>query len=385
MDTGVAIIGAGPYGLAAAAHLRRLGQEVTVFGRVMGAWEQMPTGMLLRSFREATSIGDPDGRLTIDAFEQARGREIPTPVPVSDFIEYGHWFREQTPVEVDPRLVRLVDHDGRSFKVTLADGEEATAGRVVVAAGIAPFVYVPPELQTVDHGRITHSSAHSDFSAFRGRRVVVVGAGQSGLEWGVLAHDAGASVEVVSRRPLRFLRGERVHDRSGLMRPLLYPRFGVGPPGINWLMGYPGAYRLLPGETARSLAYRSIRPAGAGWLRPRLAPIRITTGASVRALREEAGELHVELDDGSERRADHLIAATGYRIDIARYPFLAPRLLDRIERVGGFPRLSTAYESSAAGLHFVGAPAAASMGPGMRFVSHSGMAAAAVARRARRR
>jgi cation diffusion facilitator CzcD-associated flavoprotein CzcO len=245
-------------------------------------------------------------------------------------------------------------------------------------------VHVPPELQGVDHGRVTHSSAHSDFSALRGRRVLVVGAGQSGLEWGVLAHDAGATVEVVSRRPLRFLRGERVHDRSGFLRPLLYPRFGVGPPGINWLMGYPGGYRLLPSDTARSLAYRSIRPAGAAWLRPRLASVRITTGASVRRLREESDELHLELDDGSERRADHLIAATGYRIDITRYPFLAPGLLARIERVDGFPRLSTAYESSAAGLHFVGAPAAASMGPGMRFVSHSGMAAAAVARKARR-
>jgi cation diffusion facilitator CzcD-associated flavoprotein CzcO len=204
MDVGVAIIGAGPYGLATAAHLRQRGRGVLVFGRVMGAWEQMPAAMLLRSFREATSIGDPDGVLTIDAFERERGRAIPTPVPISDFVEYGRWFREQAVPEIDPKHVRLVDHDGRSFRLTLTDGAELTAERVVVAAGIAPFAHVPPELLAVDHGRVTHSSAHSDFSHFRGRRVVVVGAGQSGLEWGVLAHDAGADVEVVSRRPLRF-------------------------------------------------------------------------------------------------------------------------------------------------------------------------------------
>jgi len=92
-----------------------------------------------------------------------------------------------------------------------------------------------------------------------------------------------------------------------------------------------------------------------------------------------------ELDDGSERVVDHVIAGTGYRIDISRYPFLAPELVAQVLRAAGFPKLSRAYESSVEGLYFVGAPAAASMGPGMRFVSHSGMAGAAVARHARGR
>lgn len=374
------IVGAGPYGLATAAHLRARGEDPRVFGHVMGAWERMPQGMLLRSFRESTSIGDPHARLTIDAFERNRGRPIPTPVPIRDFVEYGRWFHSESGVDADPRLVRTIADMPGGFRVVLEDGSELTSANVVVGAGIAPFTHVPPELAGVDHGRISHSSVHEDVTRFRGLRVLVVGAGQSGLELGALAHEVGAVVEVISRRPLRFLRGERVHHHAGIFRGFLYPSWGVGPPGLNWLMGRPEAFARLPSGQAQKLAARAIRPAGAAWLRPRLEPVRVTIGACVRQLREGTDELEVILDDGSERRVDHLIAATGYRVDIARYPFLAPSLVERIERVEGFPSLTGTYESSVRGLYFVGAPAARSMGPGMRFVSHSGMAAAAVAR-----
>lgn len=381
MKTPVAIVGAGPYGLAAAAHLRARGVEPLVLGRVMGAWEQMPARMLLRSFRESTSIGDPERRFTLAAFERDRGRPVAAPVSVREFVEYGRWFHGRVAPETDERLVRMLGPAERGFRLLLQDGTEVTAGAVVVAAGIEPFVHVPSELAAVNHGLVSHSSSHSDFAALAGRRVLVVGGGQSALEWGVLAHEAGAEVEIVTRARPRFLRGERVHDRAGALRALLYPSWGVGPPGLNWLMGRPEAYRRLPAAAARRLAYRAIRPAGAAWLRPRLAPLTLTAGRTVREARDLGDEVGLSLDDGSERRADHLIAATGYRIDVARYPFLAPELVERIERRDGFPRLTRAYESTVPGLHFVGAPAAATMGPGMRFVSHSGMAAAAVARR----
>ena len=385
MDTDVAIIGAGPYGLATAAHLRSHGVEAVVFGRVMGAWEQMPSGMRLRSFRESTTIGDPDSRLTIDDFERERGLTIPTPVPITDFVAYGRWFQENAMPITDDRLVSSLERRPGGFRLRLDDGTEVAAGKVVVAAGIAPFVRMPPELESVDSGLVSHSSHQTDPTRFRDRRVLVIGAGQSALEWGALAHEAGADVEIVSRKTPRFLRGERVHARAGAFRALLYPSWGVGPPGLNLLMGSPTAYRLLPWQTAQTLAQRAIRPAGAAWLRPQLEPIRITVGASVRNVVADADTAVAELDDGSERVVDHVIAGTGYRIDISRYPFLAPELVAQVLRAAGFPKLSRAYESSVEGLYFVGAPAAASMGPGMRFVSHSGMAGAAVARHARGR
>jgi hypothetical protein len=336
--------------------------------------------MLLRSFREATSIGDPDGRLTLDNFSAQREQPVPTPVPVSDFVEYGRWFQARAVPDVDRRLVQLVERESRGFRLQLEDGTSMTAQRVVVAAGIEPFAYIPAELRGFDPALVSHSSVHSRFEPFQGRRLVVIGAGQSALEWAVLAREAGAEVEVLSRRPFRFLRGERLHDRAGHLQALLYPRLGVGPPGLNWVMGNPEAFRRLPRSFSAPLAQRSIRPAGAAWLRPRLAAVNVTSGVRVSGLASTDHGLVVTLKGGRERRVDHLIAATGYRIDVSKYPFLSEDLASAIRRIDGFPWLTNSYESSAPGLHFIGAAAAAVMGPGMRFVSHSGVAARAVAR-----
>ena len=66
----VIVIGAGPYGLAAAAHLSAAGANIRVFGSPMSFWtEQMPKGMLLRSPWGASHISDPKSALTLDAFE----------------------------------------------------------------------------------------------------------------------------------------------------------------------------------------------------------------------------------------------------------------------------------------------------------------------------
>lgn len=377
----VAIVGAGPYGLATAAYLRAVGVTPSVFGDVMGAWRRMPRGMLLRSFREATSIGAPKRLLSIERFERARGRPVPVPVPLEDFVEYGRWFREQAVPEVDERLVMHIEHTRPGFRLVLDDGVEVDAQRVVVAAGIGFFAWMPPEFRGFDPALVSHSSAHRDFDRFRGLRVVVVGAGQSALESGVLLQEAGAEVELVARSStLVFVRGGSLHDRSGPFRGVIYPRRGVGPPGINWLMGSPGVFRRLPPRWSAPMAYRAIRPAGAASLIPRLQSVRVTLGRRITALDVNDAGLTVALDDGTKRVVDHVIAATGYRVDVARYPFLAPELVDSLVRVDGFPTLSTAYESSVPGLHFVGAPAARSLGPGMRFVSHSGMAANAIAR-----
>ena len=54
----VVVIGAGPHGLAATAHLKRGGVEVLTFGEPMDFWRTMPKGMLLRSNRTATSIAE---------------------------------------------------------------------------------------------------------------------------------------------------------------------------------------------------------------------------------------------------------------------------------------------------------------------------------------
>jgi hypothetical protein len=103
---------------------------------------------------------------------------------------------------------------------------------------------------------------------------------------------------------------------------------------------------------------------------------RVATGAA-----QSNGQVRVELADGSERVVDHVLLGTGYAVDVRRYPFLGSELADEIETVGGYPVLRRGLESSVPGLHIVGAPAAMSFGPIMRFVVGSWYAAPAAARR----
>ena len=66
--------------------------------------------------------------------------------------------------------------------------------------------------------------------------------------------------------------------------------------------------------------------------------------------------------------ADHVIAATGYRVDLAAMDFLGHELRTRLAVSRGAPRLGAGYVSSVPGLYFTGLPSASSYGPVMRFV-----------------
>jgi hypothetical protein len=127
------------------------------------------------------------------------------------------------------------------------------------------------------------------------------------------------------------------------------------------------------------MARRAIRPAGAKWLQTRLVDVPITTGRTVRAARNGNG-VEVELDDGTTRHGDHVILGTGYRVDVRGYGFLDEQLVSEITAIDGYPVLGRGLESSVLGLHFLGAPAAWSFGPLMRFVSGTWWAGRSLAR-----
>ena len=217
-DTQVAVIGAGPHGLAAAAHLRRQGVETRVFGDPMSFWRSMPAGMLLRSSRTASSISEYDGPLSLDSYREATGRDLRSPIPLDDFVGYGRWVQDQAVPDVDRRRVTAVRRDRDGFKLSLDDDDTVVrAARVAVAAGIAPFAHEPTLTKDLPRELATHTSEHRDLSRFRGRSVLVVGGGQSALESAALMHEAGAAVEVVARASnVNWLHGGKYQRRPGL-------------------------------------------------------------------------------------------------------------------------------------------------------------------------
>lgn len=381
----VAIIGAGPYGLSVGAHLRAIkGLDVRVFGETMSFWDrQMPVGMLLRSPWPACHLSDPQQAFTLDTYRQQVRNHFGAPVPLDRFVEYGRWFQHQAVPEVDSRSVALVEPISQGFSLTLQDGTPLRARRVVIAAGIAPFAVRPAPFSKLPRSVISHSSEEKDLKRFAGKQVIVVGAGQSALESAVLLKEQGAQVEVLVRDPIVRWLQQKVWLHRWPVQPMLYAPADVGPALVSHLVARPNCFRRLPRRLQDRLGPRSIRPAGAGWLKKRFDFERIPlhTGKFVVASSLQAGRIKLKLNDQSERMADHVLLGTGFRVDISRYAFLSTKLLDSVTRVNGYPQLDSGFESSVPGLHFVGAPAAWSFGPLMRFVAGTEFASRAVARR----
>jgi predicted ATP-grasp superfamily ATP-dependent carboligase len=366
------IVGAGPYGLSAAAHLREAGVDAEVYGDPMSFWRSMPKGMLLRSNWTATSIADYRGPHSLDAYSAETAHRPGKPVPLDDFIDYGMWVQRRVATDVIVESIERIEPVAGGFELRVGNGERVRARRVVVAGGIAPFALRPSGFGHLSPEVVSHASDHRDLGAFAGRSVLVVGGGQSALESAALMHEAGADVEVAVRSPIvHWLHGGKYNRRLGRFAPLLYAPTDVGPMGLSRLVAATDGFRRLPHALQEPMAHRCIRPAGAAWLVPRLADVPILLGRAVRRATPAGDAVDVEFDDGTTRHVDHILCGTGYRVDVARYPFLSPELVKRIRTVDGYPVLRPGLESSVPGLHILGAPAARSFGPTMRFVSGS--------------
>ncbi len=383
-DCEVAVIGAGPYGLAVAAHLNAAGIDTRVFGEAMGFWRRnMPKGMKLRSPWSASHIASPGNEFSLDNYVRMNGVKRSEPFPLEEFVRYGQWFQRKAAPDLDPRRVELVDGVAEGFVLRLEDGERVTARRVVVALGLANQEFRPAEFADLPADLVSHSSAHDGFERFRNRRVAVVGRGQSACESAVLLSEAGAEVELLCRGDVRWIGSENPGADQELVwsvHKVLTSTGAVGPFPLNWLVDMPALVRRLPAKLRGRLAERCLRPAATAWLRPRASKVRINAGHNIVGVRTTGSRLSVRLDNGGQGLFDHVLLATGYRIDIAKLGILSPALLGKIERTGGYPALSAGFESTAPGLHFAGSSALRSFGPLMRFVWGAGHAARAVTR-----
>jgi FAD-dependent urate hydroxylase len=336
--------------------------------------------MLIRSPWVASSFAGSGSGLTLDDYERSLAKPLPRRLPLEHFIGYGDWFQRRTCSSVDLRTVARISTNGSGFMLRLADGEPLVARRVVIAAGIERFAVRPRVFDELPSELAMHTTQLAEPRALSGSRVIVVGGGQSALESAALLHEEGAQVKVLIRGPRVhwLLRSQRLHTLGPLKR-LLYAPSDIGPAGLSRLVTFPDAFARIPRHTRERLDRRAIRPAGSGWLVPRLSEVPIETGVEVLSARSNGRSVSLRLSSGQSHVADHLVLGTGFRLDLLRYPFLGHELARTIRCVNGYPVLSRSFESSVRGLYFVGAIAAGTFGPLLRFVAGADFAARRVA------
>jgi thioredoxin reductase len=387
-DVEVAVIGAGPYGLAVAAHLRGRNVPFRILGKPMSSWiEHMPKGMYLKSEAFASNIGDPGGVHSLARYcseTDAEYEDYGAPVSLETFVGYGLWFQQSVVAEVEQAQVVSVSRAADGFDLWLDDGDQFSAARVVVATGHAAFCYTPAELEALPDDLLTHSGDHRDLSHLRGKDVVVLGAGQSALETAALLVESGADARLVVRKPtVAWNSIPEASDRSLLAR-IRTPVAGLGPGWAIWAYSnLPLAFHRFPEERRLRTVATTFGPSGAWWLRERVeGRVPALVGRTLVGAAEDHGRAQLTLDvDGRSEtiETDHVIAATGYRAALSRLPFLSAGLVQDIRCVSDTPKLSTHFESSVPGLYFVGLLSANAFGPLMRFVHGTSFAANRVA------
>jgi thioredoxin reductase len=372
----VTIIGAGPYGLSIAAHLRALGVRFRIFGKAMESWSAlMPKGMLLKSEGFASSLHDPDG-YTLKSFCEGRGLpygDIGFAIPVDVMVAYGCSFQERLVPDLEDRTVATVEPLQTGFLLHLEDGESFTTSRLIVAVGCRYFSYVPPVLAQLPSKLLSHSSQLHEMSQFQGRCVTVVGAGSSALDVSALLHEAGAEVQLLARRSsivFNSTPGPRsLYDRI---------RYPMSQLGAGWKVRFydsaPMLFRCLSPETRLGIIKRTLGPAGGWQMRQRVeGRVPMLLGCCVERAEVRDGRVHLsyrnEQGANSDVVTDHVVAATGYQVDCRRFSFLSEKIRSGLRTENLAPVLSQNFESSIPGLYFVGLSAATCFGPVMRFVA----------------
>jgi hypothetical protein len=386
----VAIIGAGPYGLSIAAHLRVRGIRFQIFGSPMQSWQaQMPMGMFLKSEGFASNLYDPDGRFTLKQFCARYGfsyGDLGVPISRETMTAYGLSFQKQLVPDLEDRTVVALDRSPDGFQLRMDDGEVIVTPQVIVAVGSSYFQHIPASLAHLPAEFVSHSSHHCDLNRFKGHDVTVIGGGASAVDLAALLHEIGAEVRLVARQPsITFVLFGSAKPRS-LWQRVRYPMSGIG---AGWRSRFftdaPMLFRHLPQDIRLRTVHTYLGPAGAALMKDRIiGRVPLLLARAPRRAEVHRGRVLLQLVDRDgephELSTDHVIAATGYKVDLRRLTFLSEEIRSRLRSIESAPVLSRDFQSSVVGLYFVGLASASYFGPVMRFMFGAGYTARQIAR-----
>jgi cation diffusion facilitator CzcD-associated flavoprotein CzcO len=381
----VAIIGAGPYGLSVAAQLGARGVDYRIFGKPMDSWAaHMPKNMTLKSEGFASNLSGPATDASIKSFFQRNNiaySDQGTPIALDDYLRYADNFRSRFVPTVETKMVTTLAPTADGFELVLDTGECVSARRVVMAVGISWFAHTPDMYSALPKGMVSHSFDHRDVSQFRNREVTVIGAGSSAIDLAHLLQESGASVRIVARAEQLAYNTTPDPEHESLLFRLQNPPSTIG---RGWRSYFCAQAPLLFYRLPRHLKDRAIAShmhPSAGWFMREQVEGRIPLSLGRTPVRAEAKDGRVALTlrtaSGSEEMlgCDHVIAATGYRVDLAKIPFLSAALRERIALSGTSPYVSDNFETTVPGLYTIGLTAMDMFGPLLRFMVGSEFAA----------
>jgi len=339
------IIGAGPAGLACAATMRAAGLGAGVFEKadnVGSAWRRHYDRLHLHTDRKHSGLPG-----------MAMPRTYPLYPSRLQMVAYLESYAAR--FEIRPAFdttVSCIRRDGARWRAETAEGS-ITAPVVIVATGIADAPYRPswPGLDAYQ-GAVVHSSEYRNPAPYPGKRVLVVGFGNSGGEIALDLAEAGVDVALAVRGPVQVL----PRDLLGLpilTWAILYQRL---PARLVDLINAP-ILRLAVGSIERLGLRRAVKGPRQMVEEDGRVPLidigtlaRIRDGSiRIRGAIDRFVSDGVAFADATVEKFDAVILATGFRPDLRR---LIPDLDGVFDRQG-MPLL-TGRATNAPGLYFCG-------------------------------
>jgi thioredoxin reductase len=348
-------------------------------------YKHMPKGMLLRSYWWATNLSDPGNQFGLERYlREELNMDTFDPVPGETIADYGVWFQKHAVPNVDETFIQNIERQGEQFEVTLVDGRVLTATSVILAPGLQPFIYRAPEYDHLPKELVSHTALHRTYDELAGKKVAMIGGGQSAMECSALAYESGVQVELFSRQQLNWIKeGASFPTNRSLIDRILEPKASVAPGWFNFLEEtFPYRFQMLPRSTRDKLlsGAGSHGPKGSSWLKPRLVgKVPLHEQTRVLESREKDNGVELKLSTNETRLFDHIVLATGYRANMKRLTLLGDSVLPLIQDYKGAPVLSSRFETTVPNLYLIGYAAHNSCGPCYRFVAGVGAASRRVA------
>lgn len=339
------IIGAGPFGISMSAYCKHNNIDHLIIGKTMDFWKSnMPKGMLLRSGVDWHL--DPLNLHTIEKYLETENIDLDKsrPLSLNFYLDYVNWFTKQKGIKPINNFVSDINYNDNNFIANLKNGEKIEAKSVLLALGFKHFKNIPKELSSIiPENRLSHTCDLVDLDQFKNKKCLIIGGRQSAFETAALLNEAGAKNVYISHR----------HDTPDFTES----DWSWVLPMLDKIVDDPNWFRNLSEKQRDDLNKRfwtegrlKLEP----WLSVRLKSdsIKFFSNTNVVTCSELSNiDLEIEISNGEKVIVDHVILATGYKVNMENIPLLnSGNILEKLKLESGFPVLDNYMQTNIPGL-----------------------------------